>query len=57
MKKLTINDIPEGYNYAAVNGNGTAYAFKHKPFIGQSHWYSSSLHDEIFLRSEFDNAN
>jgi len=33
MKKLTANDIPEGYNYAAVDSNGIAYAFKTIPIF------------------------
>ena len=33
-KKLTADDIPKGYNYAAVDGDGTAYAYFDCPFIG-----------------------
>jgi len=32
-KKLKIEDIPEGYNYAAVDADGFAYAFKDRPIV------------------------
>jgi hypothetical protein len=55
MKKLTVNDIPEGYNYAAVNGNGSAYVFKYKPDLGKYAW---CLGDDSFcIGREFDNSN
>jgi hypothetical protein len=31
MKKLSKENIPEGFKYAAVNLDGKAYAFKSKP--------------------------
>jgi hypothetical protein len=55
MKKLTINDIPEGYNYAAVNGNGSAYAFKYEPRLGVYAW--SLGNDSFCIGRKFDNAN
>lgn len=33
VKKLKIEDIPEGYNYAAVDADGFAYAFKDRPIV------------------------
>ena len=32
-KKLKVEDIPEGYNYAAVDADGFAYAFKDRPIV------------------------
>ena len=32
-KKLKVEDIPEGYNYAAVDYDGHAVAYKYKPFL------------------------
>jgi hypothetical protein len=31
MKKLTVNDIPEGYKFAAVDSDGIAYAYDSAP--------------------------
>jgi hypothetical protein len=38
MKKLTKQDIPEGYNYAAVDPNGNAYAFQYEPNLMTDYW-------------------
>lgn len=32
-KKLKIEDIPDGYEYAAVDADGFAYAFKDRPIV------------------------
>lgn len=32
-KKLKVEDIPDGYEYAAVDADGFAYAFKDRPII------------------------
>ena len=45
MKKLTIIDIPKGYNWAAVDSCGTAAAYKYKPFISNLGWETIKLGD------------
>ena len=55
MKKLTVNDIPEEYNYAAVNRNRSAYAFKNKPNRDFMAW--TSIGDFFWIGDEFDNLN
>ena len=35
---LTSKDIPSGYNYAAVNRFGEAYAYKTRPFVEWHFW-------------------
>ena len=32
-KKLKVEDIPDGYEYAAVDADGFAYAFKDRPIV------------------------
>lgn len=34
-KKLKVEDIPEGYNYAAMDSDGCAYAFKSRPILDE----------------------
>ena len=53
-KKLTAADIPEGYNYAAVDKNGSGYAFAHKPDLFDRVWGSATRN--TFLGS-FDNSD
>jgi hypothetical protein len=55
MKKLTVDDIPEEYNYAAVNRNRSAYAFKNKPNRDFMAW--TSIGDFFWIGDEFDNLN
>ena len=38
LKKLTAEDIPEGYDYAVINFNGTAFATKGKPIKHSYGW-------------------
>jgi hypothetical protein len=42
MKTLEIEMIPVGYNYAAIDSNGHAYAFITKPRLRAGAWQSSS---------------
>ena len=44
LKKLTSNDIPKGYNWAAVDPDGVAYAYKNLPRL--SFDYASWQHEE-----------
>ena len=36
MRKLTKEDIPDGYSYAAVDSDGFAHGYKSKPYL--SYW-------------------
>ena len=47
LKKLTVDDIPEGYGWAAVNQNGSVYAYKNKPEMIFCGWICTG--DYIFL--------
>ena len=47
LKQLTADDIPEGYGWAAVNQNGSAYAYKNKPEMIFCGWICTG--DYIFL--------
>jgi hypothetical protein len=52
MKKLTVNDIPEGYNYAAICLNGSAFAFEDRPKTLNFGWVSNKK--QQFLGIGFD---
>jgi len=39
-KKLTAADIPEGYNFAAVDSDGQTYVYTQKPSLAKSTWFS-----------------
>jgi hypothetical protein len=55
LKKLTIEDIPEGYRWAAVEYNTYAYAFKEKPTKFTLTW--SGDDGGLFLGHSFDNTD
>jgi translation elongation factor EF-1beta len=60
MKKLTANDIPEGYNYAAVDSNGIAYAFKTIPifnFVAGVWHYTDEEVSLLRIGEDFDATN
>ncbi len=58
MKKLTINDIPEEYFWAAVDGDGCANAFKVKPTIKENAFWGAGSHINCrFIGSEYDASN
>ena len=38
MRKLTKEDMPEGYKFAATDEDGIAYAYKDKPIIYDGYW-------------------
>ncbi len=50
MKKLSKEDIPEGYKYAAVNLDGKAYAYKTKPISCFGYSWRPINDDEEFKR-------
>ena len=56
MKKLSKEDIPEGYKYAAVNINGKAYAFKTKPIARFGYSWRTVKDNEEFkpIEGNFD---
>lgn len=54
LKKLTVADIPEGYGWAAVNQNGSVYAYKNKPEMIFCGWICTG--DYIFL-GEYNRKN
>ncbi|MFM2009858.1 MAG: hypothetical protein RLZZ479_248 [Bacteroidota bacterium] len=37
-KKLSKQDIPKNYNFAAVDKIGTAYAYTNKPSLKETQW-------------------
>lgn len=49
LKQLTANDIPEGYNYAAVSTNGVAYVYENEPTINENikHWSPNGRYEVI----------
>jgi hypothetical protein len=55
LKKLTIDDIPEGYSWAAVDSDGFAYAHETKPIITANGEWKSRF--RIFISSGFDGSN
>lgn len=40
LKKLTLADIPEGYNFAAIDSDGQTYVYTQKPTLGKNTWHS-----------------
>lgn len=38
MRKLTKEDMPDGYKFAATDEDGIAYAYKDKPIIYDGYW-------------------
>ena len=55
LKKLTVDDIPEGYDWATVDSNGFAYAHQTKPIITANGEWKSRF--RIFISSGFDSSN
>jgi hypothetical protein len=56
MKKLTKEDIPKAYVYAAVDESGMTYAFKTKPILRKSVWWPQN-NDYIVIGDDFDNTD
>jgi len=54
-KKLTVDHIPKGFNYAVVNANGTAFAYEEKPTQVMHGWIG--LGETMFIDYDFDTAN
>lgn len=62
MQKLTAADIPNGYNYAAVDSSGLAFAYKLKPYrFMYRNWQGISSADYPGTRAcigkNFDNSD
>jgi hypothetical protein len=55
LKKLSVDDIPEGYDWATVDSNGFAYAHQTKPIITANGEWKSRF--RIFISSGFDSSN
>ena len=53
QKKLTTADIPEGYNYAAVDEDGEAFAYQEYPVIIVTCW-KGTCRNPKFLGNNFD---
>lgn len=52
LKKLTAADIPEGYSYAAVDKDGSAYAYFEKPTALRCVWVNEYLEQNAFFIGE-----
>ena len=48
MKKLTKENIPGGYSYAAVDSDGFAHAYKSKPYLSSSDDIDWSCNGEFY---------
>lgn len=55
MKTLMESDIPDGYKFAAVDDDGTAYAHQTKPIITANGEWKSMF--KFIIGSGFDNSN
>ena len=55
LKKLSVDDIPEGYDWATVDSNGFAYAHQTKPIITANGEWKSRF--RIYISSGFDSSN
>ena len=53
LKKLTAADIPQGYNYAAVDANGQTYAYVLKPELQKSGWCCLACNYKL-ISSQYD---
>lgn len=53
MKKLTINDIPEGYNYAAIDSSGNGFAYQGKPKKLNTIWVVNAGMNHVLI-GKFD---
>jgi len=53
MRKLIINDIPEGYDYADVNLDGEAFAYKGEPTITVDKWVGE---ESCYIGHDFYNT-
>jgi hypothetical protein len=61
IKQISEKDIPDQYNYAAVNENGLAFAYANEPVLIRSksqcgHW-SSKDKNFIYLGEGFDTSS
>jgi len=54
-KKLTVDHIPKGFNYAVVNAIGTAFAYEDRPTQVMHGWIG--LGETMFIDYDFDTAN
>jgi hypothetical protein len=49
MKILIKELIPEGFKFAAVDSNGSAYAYKTKPSAGLTMWETNILYEWTYF--------
>ena len=58
-KKLKIEDIPEGYNYAAVDSDGFGWAYKDMPQLNEDHgyWCFTLCDDALRLGNGYDSTD
>jgi hypothetical protein len=56
-KKLTSADIPDGFSYAAVNENGSGYAFKTRPLLSGLFWAGGCEIDGYEFLGGFDSSD
>ena len=49
LKKLTAADIPEGFNYAAVDASGNGFAYQGKPKRLNTLWVNNDDMDHVFI--------
>jgi hypothetical protein len=59
LRTLTIDDIPKGYYWAAVEPDGVAYAYKEMPYLSDDYntWEPEEGSDYIKLEKKFDASN
>lgn len=49
LKKLTAADIPEGFNYAAVDASGNGFAYQGKPKQLNTLWVNNDEMDHVLI--------
>jgi len=59
LEKLTVADIPDGYNYAAIDSDSYAYAYKYKPKLDKddTYWYYEDFDDPVELGRGYNNTD
>lgn len=55
-KKLSKQEIPKNYNFAAVDKIGTAYAYTNKPTLDQNQW-KPGRDRFVVIGFNYDNTN
>ena len=59
VKKLKVEDIPEGFNYAAVDSDGFGWAYKDMPQLNEDHgyWCFTLCDDALRLGNGYDSTD